>query len=121
MFKEVSLDELRHVCQLFFFTDMLLPLSRVLRRHVLNAPRAYRLLRTKSFPPLPELTEWRSEFNTSSPAVRERVSIRNQDTADMLANNFLNWTGVKGPKVIIEAFPGLFSLCVIGGVNSLFI
>lgn len=80
-----------------------------------------------SLPPLPEQSEWRSVFvpPRSASTLRERVSIRNPQTAGTLAERFTTWTkpllkadkamgkgkAAKGaPRVIIEAFPGTLGL-----------
>lgn len=65
-----------------------------------------RTLRTSPLPLLPEQSEWRTVFNPAQVGVRERISIRNPDTAALLAKNFLSWTKVKEPRIVIEAFPG---------------
>ena len=76
-----------------------------------------------AIPPLPDQSEWRAIFNPpgGSIGLRERVSLRNPQTARTLAEGFTKWTkpllkadeaegkgrAAKGaPKVIIEAFPG---------------
>lgn len=76
-----------------------------------------------ALPPLPDQSEWRTIFNPpgSSLWMRERVSLRNPQTARILAEGFTKWTKpllkageaegkgrvAKGaPKIIIEAFPG---------------
>jgi len=78
-----------------------------------------------ALPPLPDQSEWRPVFNPpSSPlALRERISIRNPDTARALAEGFTRWTkplikadgsgsvSKRAPKVIIEAFPGTPHAC----------
>lgn len=87
-----------------------------------------------ALPPLPEQSEWRSIFNPpgSSVALRDRISIRNPQTARTLAEHFIKWTTpllkadetmgkgkvAKGaPRVIIEAFPGT-SGCFLPGLAS---
>jgi hypothetical protein len=89
-----------------------------------------------ALPPLPEQSEWRSIFYPprGSIPLRDRVSIRNPESARTLAEHFTRWTeplieadgamgkgkAAKGaPKIIIEAFPGalgfldLYCLCLL--------
>lgn len=62
-------------------------------------------------PPLPPKDEWRSHFASLATAIRERVSIRNPDTAARIANSFLADKSIAAGegKIIIEAFPGMSS------------
>ena len=81
-----------------------------------------------ALPPLPEESEWRQIFypHGASVGLRERVSIRNPQSASALAEAFTRWTKpllkvdevtgkgktAKGaPKIIIEAFPGTPQSC----------
>ncbi len=59
-------------------------------------------------PPLPPQDEWRPLFASLATAIRERVSIRNPDTAARVARSFLSDKSIAAGegKVVIEAFPG---------------
>jgi len=61
-------------------------------------------------PPLPPMDEWRTTFRVASPLVRDRVFLRNPQTSEELAQQFVcgKWTKSDKPKVIIEAFPGAY-------------
>ena len=58
--------------------------------------------------PLPPEYEWRSRFPYTAVAVRDRISVRNPDTASILAEGFLTKKSIAAGKnkVIIEAYPG---------------
>ena len=103
-------------------------IARILHKASISCPYSTTPSDSKETPlstlhPLPEQSEWRRVFNPpGSPiGLRERVSIRNPETARTLAEGFTNWTkpllkadeamgkgkAAKGaPKTIIEAFPG---------------
>ncbi|KAH7914119.1 S-adenosyl-L-methionine-dependent methyltransferase [Hygrophoropsis aurantiaca] len=53
---------------------------------------------------LPPASEWRRIFPSSPAAVKDRISIRNPETAALIADSFVP-AGSEG-KVIIEAYPG---------------
>jgi transcription factor 1 len=57
---------------------------------------------------LPDPGHWGTHFPSRAINVRERVSIRNPQTAAELVNAFLNSddTRTSEPKVVIEAYPG---------------
>ncbi|KAI0695531.1 S-adenosyl-L-methionine-dependent methyltransferase [Cytidiella melzeri] len=57
---------------------------------------------------LPPHPEWRSIFSPITAAYRDRVSIANPNTADLVARSFMEGTSaVAGSnKIVIEAFPG---------------
>ncbi|KAH8083761.1 S-adenosyl-L-methionine-dependent methyltransferase [Cristinia sonorae] len=57
---------------------------------------------------LPPLDEWRTTFSPHTVAERDRVSIRNPESALTLANSYLSDKSIAAgdEKVIIEAFPG---------------
>lgn len=58
--------------------------------------------------PLPPDDEWRTRFPANAVAVRDRVTVRNPDTASLLAEGYLTGKsiGAGHDKVIIEAYPG---------------
>jgi mitochondrial transcription factor 1 len=63
---------------------------------------------------LPPPSEWRSVFSPIPGALRDRVSISNSETANLVARSFLEGKSIAAgsDKIIIEAFPGKFSsLC----------
>ncbi|KAA1471683.1 S-adenosyl-L-methionine-dependent methyltransferase [Dentipellis sp. KUC8613] len=61
-----------------------------------------------ALPPLPPLDEWRTYFQTTPSGVRDRISIRNPESATQVARGFLTGkrTRTNQPKIVIEAFPG---------------
>jgi hypothetical protein len=73
----------------------------MLSRAVRVGRRAY----STGLPPLPATAqEWKKAFPSNTLALRDRISIRNPETAAQLANAFVP-DGQKD-KVIVEAFPG---------------
>lgn len=64
-----------------------------------------------SLPPLPPTDDWLSRFSFTSAQLRDRISIRTPESAIRVAHSFVNskktFTG--SPKVIVEAFPGVWS------------
>jgi hypothetical protein len=65
-----------------------------------------------SLPPLPPIDDWLPRFAYSSPALRDRISIRAPASAISIARSFMNSkeTSTNNPKVIVEAFPGVCRL-----------
>lgn len=65
-----------------------------------------------SLPPLPPTEDWLSRFSHITSLLRDRISIRNPVSAISVAHSFVNskktFTGK--PKVIVEAFPGVWRL-----------
>ncbi|TFY70882.1 hypothetical protein EVG20_g2110 [Dentipellis fragilis] len=57
---------------------------------------------------LPPLDEWRTYFHTTPSAARDRISIRNPESASQVARGFLTGkrTRTNQPKIVVEAFPG---------------
>jgi hypothetical protein len=68
--------------------------------------------RYSSLPPLPPVEDWLSHFSYTAAVVRDRISIRTPASAIRVAHSFINskktFTGK--PKVIVEAFPGVWCL-----------
>lgn len=54
------------------------------------------------------MDDWRTVFSPGHYNLRDRVSIANPETAEMLAKSFISSKSVAtdSPKIIIEAFPG---------------
>jgi hypothetical protein len=76
-------------------------LSRVALRRLPTGRRAY----SSTLPQLPSDPEsWKKAFLTQGTNIRDRVSVRNPETAAKLANAFVP-DGEKD-RVIVEAFPG---------------
>lgn len=65
-----------------------------------------------SLPPLPPIDDWLSHFSYASAVVRDRISIRTPASAIRVAHSFINSkkTATEKPKVIVEAFPGVWCL-----------
>lgn len=90
-------------------TSLLRPQLRSLRacrppycaRHTSTTP-------PREIPPLPPHDEWRATFNTTMGAVRDRISVANPDTADILAKAFLTGNSIAAGhgKTVIECYPG---------------
>ena len=58
-------------------------------------------------PPLPPLEEWKSRFPVHE--IQGRVSLKNQRTADHVANAFLPEKEDGEGKIVIEAYPGTWT------------
>jgi hypothetical protein len=60
---------------------------------------------------LPLHDEWRERFGASALAIRDRISVANQETANTLAQSFISGKSIaRGTKkTIIESFPGKLS------------
>jgi hypothetical protein len=65
-----------------------------------------------SLPPLPPTKDWVSHFSFTSTHLRDRVSIRTPESAINVAHSFIDSkkTFAGSPKVIVEAFPGVWRL-----------
>ena len=70
------------------------------------------LNRYSSLPPLPPVENWLSHFSYAAAVVRDRISIRTPASAIRVAHSFINskTTSTEKPKVIVEAFPGVWCL-----------
>lgn len=85
-------------------------LETCLRRYSSESPK---------ISPLPPAKEWKPLFGSQTPAIRDRVSIQNPETANRVAASFLSGESIAAgdKKIIIEAFPGKFLKILLSYTN----